>query len=309
VAVFNRILVPLDGSELAETALQSARLIARKQAAELILITVSTYGQLLAPSPAGYSMMIPAQTPNLLDSDAENYLDTIYHKVYEPGLEIKTKAVSGDIAGNIVDLAAAEGVDLIIMTTHGYSGFTRWMMGSVTERVLRSAQCPVLVIRCADLPKQAVIPLDGSELSELALAPGLTLARLLGAQSTLLRINQEKKLSNLELSLLDAAEAGLGRHIDQQLDQEEEDNAANYLKNIARRYSSPEVEIRTVVLGGSPAESILAYVEAGAVDLLIMATHGHSGLRRWVYGSVTEKCLNNSACAMLIVRPSSASLN
>jgi nucleotide-binding universal stress UspA family protein len=264
---------------------------------------------MLAPSPAGYTVMTPAQTPDLLNSDAESYLDGIYQKIYEPGLEIKTKIVSGDVAGNIVDLAAAEGVDLIAMTTHGHSGFTRWMMGSVTERVLRSAPCPVLVIRCEELPKKAIITLDGSDLSEQALAPGLALARLLGAQITLLRINQEKKLSNLELGLLDAAETGLGQQIGQQFSQEDEESAGYYLENVVRLYGSSDMEINTMVLGGSPAESIMAYVEAGAVDLLIMATHGHTGLRRWVYGSVTEKCLHNSACAMLIVRLASAKLS
>jgi nucleotide-binding universal stress UspA family protein len=307
--MFDKILVPLDGSELAETALLTALVIARKVAGEIILLTVPTYGHMLAPSPAGYAAMTPARAPDLLNSDAEIYLDEIYQKINEPGLEITTKVISGDIAGNIVDLAAAEGVDLITMTTHGHSGFTRWMMGSVTERVLRNAPCPVLVIRCAGLPKKAILTLDGSDLSEQALAPGLALARLLGAQSTLLRINQEKKLNDLELGLLDAAEVGLGHQIDQQLGQEEEDSAGYYLEEIARQYRSPGMEIQTMVLGGSPAESIMAYVEAGEVELLIMATHGHTGLRRWVYGSVTEKCLHNSACAMLIVRPASAKLS
>ena len=303
--MISRILVPLDGSELAATALEPARIMARKQAGEIILLTVPTYGHVLAPSATGYSLLPPAQNLDLLSQDAEIYLEGIYQQINEPGLEVKTEVVSGDIAGNIVDHAAANDANLIAMTTHGYSGITRWMMGSITERVLRSAPCPVLVIRCASLPKKAVITLDGSDLSEQALEPGLTLARLLGAQVTLLRIDQEKKLSSLELELLDAAGAGLG----QQIGQEDEDRGVQYLENIAQRYRSPGLEIKTLVLGGSPAESILAYVESEPVDLLIMATHGHTGLRRWVYGSVTEKCLHNSACAMLIVRPAPAELN
>ena len=73
--------------------------------------------------------------------------------------------MAGDVAGNIIDLAAEEKADLIVMTTHGYSGITRWMLGSITERVLRDAPCPVLVIRCAGQLKNVLITLDGSSIS------------------------------------------------------------------------------------------------------------------------------------------------
>lgn len=303
--MFEKILVPLDGSKLAETALESALHIARKQSGQLILLTVPIYGQVMAPGPAGYSLMTPSQSPDILSEDAETYLDSIYRKITEPGIDVVTEVVGGDIAGNIVDMAAAEEADLIIMTTHGYSGFTRWMMGSITERVLRSAPCPVLVIRCPGLPENAVITLDGSPVAEQALIPGLNLARLLGAGVTLLMIDQEKKLGDLELNLLDAAGGGLG----QQIAQKEADQAHQYLQEIVEHYQSPNQDINSLVLGGSPANSILAYVEKVPVQLLIMATHGHTGLRRWVYGSVTEKCLHNTACAMLIVRTDTESLH
>ena len=303
--MFEKILVPLDGSQLAETALEAALVIARKQSGEIILLTVPTYGQVMAPGPAGYTLMTPSQSPDILNEDAETYLDGIYRRISGPGIEVMTEVVGGDIAGNIVDMAAAEKADLIVMTNHGYSGFTRWMMGSITERVLRSAPRPVLVIRCAGLPENAVITLDGSSLSEQALVPGLNLARLLGADVTLLLIDEAKKLGDLELSLLDVAGAGLG----QQIAQEDQDHSIQYLSEIVEKFSSSNQEIKILVLGGSAADSILAYVEKKPADLLIMATHGHTGLRRWVYGSVTEKCLHNSACAMLIVRPDEASLS
>jgi nucleotide-binding universal stress UspA family protein len=301
--MYEKILVPLDGSQLAETALESALYIARKQSGEIILLTVPTYGQVIAPGPAGYSLMTPVQSPEILNEDAETYLDGIYQRINSPGIDVTTEVVGGDIAGNIVDMAAAEKADLIVMTTHGYSGFSRWMMGSITERVLRSAPCPVLVIRCAGLPGNALITLDGSPLAEQALIPGLNLARLLGAEVTLLLVDQAKKLGKLELNLLDAAGGGLGQQIAQ-----EEDHGLRYLQEIVEEYRTPNQEIMSLVLGGSPAESILAYVEKKPVELLVMATHGHTGLKRWVYGSVTEKCLHNSACAMLIVRPDEKSL-
>lgn len=303
--MYNKILVPLDGSELAEVALESATLIAQKQAGQLITLTVPSYGQFMAPSPAGYAVLAPPQIPEILTQDANKYLEAIYQTYHASGFDFDTRVISGDIASTIVDLAIAEDVDLITMTTHGYSGITRWMLGSVTERVLRNAPCPVLVVRCEGLPKNAVITLDGSELSESALSPGLTLARLVGADVTLLFVDQTKKLGDLELNLLDAAGAGLGK----QIAQEDGDSNGQYLRNIVEKYQAPSQEINSLVLGGPPAAAILDYVEREPVDLLIMATHGHTGLRRWVYGSVTEKCLHNTACAMLIVRPDKERMN
>ena len=138
--MYNKILVPLDGSELAEVALESATLIAQKQAGP-------SYGQFMAPSPAGYAVLAPPQIPEILTQDANKYLEAIYQTYHASGFDFDTRVISGDIASTIVDLAIAEDVDLITMTTHGYSGITRWMLGSVTERVLRNAPCPVLVVR------------------------------------------------------------------------------------------------------------------------------------------------------------------
>jgi nucleotide-binding universal stress UspA family protein len=99
--------------------------------------------------------------------------------------------------------------------------------------------------------------------------------------------------------MLDIAHHGLS----QQIDPETSGDAVHYLENVARRYRTPSLEIDTTVVTGSPAQGILEYVEANQIDLIVMATHGRTGIRRWVYGSVTEKCLHNTACAMLIVRP------
>jgi nucleotide-binding universal stress UspA family protein len=297
--MFNKILVPLDGSELAERALDPALTIARARDAELLLLSVSSYHQVLPPAAAGYGLTATDQIFDRGRNDASDYLDALRREARCGDCRIQTMAVEGDVAGCILDTAAADGVDLIVMTTHGYSGITRWMLGSITERVLRGASCPVLVVRQAIPLCKALINLDGSSLAEEALAPGLELARILGCQVTLLRADQGEDLSSVEQGLLQMAGAGPC----QELVEGTEDRLSHYLECLARQHRSPDLPIETVVLRAQPAEAILSYAEVEEIDLIVMATHGRTGLRRWVYGSVTEKVLHQAGCAMLIVRP------
>ncbi len=303
--MIKKVLVPLDGSELAERALEPAFEIARAGRGEVILLSVPVYQPIMAPSAANYGLAVPEPVSDVDREKVEKYLQAVKETRKHLAGAMDTVVREGDVAGNIVDLAVERGVDLIVMTTHGYSGFTRWMLGSITERVLRSAPCPVLVMRCAEPLENMVIALDGSPLAEQALAPGVELAKIFGARVTLLRVDEEAKMGGLEMSLLSLAGTDLRR----QVAQESGRCLTHYLEAHANRLYDPKLEIDTAVVSGSPAQGILEYIEAHPVDLLVMATHGRTGLRRWVYGSVTQKCLHNTACAMLIVRPPADSLN
>jgi nucleotide-binding universal stress UspA family protein len=283
-AMFNKVLVPLDGSELAERALDPALAVVRASNAELLLLSVPSYYQIIAPAAAGYGMVPTDQIVDLGREDAARYLDSLKRGARCSDCRIRTMIVEGDVAGSIVDTAAAEGVDLIVMTTHGYSGFTRWMLGSITERVLRGAPCPVLVIREAIPLCKALINLDGSAVAEKALEPGMALARILGCKVTLLRSDTGEEMSAMEQGMLQMAGAGSC----QDLAEQGEARLHYYLECLARKYRTPDLAIDTVVVQANPAEAILSYAEAQGIDLIVMASHGRSGVRRWVYGSVTE---------------------
>lgn len=171
------------------------------------------------------------------------------------------------------------------------------MLGSVTEKVLRTAPCPVLVVRGAARFSHLLISLDGSPLSELSFAPAMAVAKAFHSQVTLLRA--VNTLTSETLLHLDEHELGLGQQmVDGQLA-----DAEDYLSQVAANSGPATGLFRVAVPDGHAAEAIAAYVANHGVDLVAMATHGYTGLRRWMLGSVTEKVLHLTDCSMLIIRP------
>ncbi len=134
--MFKRILVPLDGSPLSERALEPTLALSQQTRAELLLVRVPTADTL--------SFAVSEAKQSELTQDVLVYLETIRKSHEQPQFKIRTQVLDGDVASAIVDTARNEQVDLIVMSTHGYSGLTRWVLGSVTEKVLRTASCPVI---------------------------------------------------------------------------------------------------------------------------------------------------------------------
>jgi nucleotide-binding universal stress UspA family protein len=297
--MYQNILVPLDGSQLAELALEPAMDIARRAGGRITLLSIPVHKHVVLPSAAGYGLPVHEQKIEDGLEREKAYLASLREDHEKAQVSIDIVAITGDVAGVIIDTAAVQNVDLIVMTTHGYSGFSRWMLGSVTERVLRGAPCPVLVIRRAERLKKAMITLDGSRLAEQALRPGLEIANLLDCQTTLFRVDQQDKLSSVEKGFLEVANSELC----QEIVQDDADRVAYYLDCMADKFSTQERSLNTTVVRGKPADSILAFIEEQQIDLVCIATHGYSGLKRWAYGSVTEKILQKADSAMLVVRP------
>lgn len=301
--MFNKLLVPLDGSELAERALEPALTIAHSvkgEQGDITLLRVPATDMILVPDAAvltGYGIMWPDQSLEQSRQETRDYLAAICKAKASPQLKLHTQLLEGNVAEVILEAATAAQADLIIMSSHGYSGLNRWLLSSVAERVLHSAPCPVLVIRSPEPPRHVLIPLDGSALSERALEPGLELAARLNGTATLLRA-----IPMLEASLFDRAEKiepGMGRRMEQDF----HEAAENYLRDLGAEHARPGLTINYIVTHTPAADSILRYAETHPVDVIAMSTHGRTGLRRWVYGSVTEKVLRGAAYSMLVIRP------
>lgn len=295
--MFKKILVPLDGSELAERALPVALHLARQMQSELTLLSVAQQEPVAVAESMGYGLWVPNETLPEIRNRLEDYLTQTTEKYKTANVVMRQQLEVGDEAGEIIDTAVSQQFDLIIMSTHGRSGISRWLMGSVTEKVLHHAPCPLLILRDDTLPEHILITLDGSELAETALLPGLALAVGLGADVTLLQVLE----GSLPMRSGSWMESGLVAVDDSmENEQKQRDNATIYLQTIADRFQHHALKM--AVPYGKPAEAILSYAESIPKCLIAIATHGRSGLARWVFGSVAEKVVRGTTGPVLVIR-------
>ncbi|MFN2276032.1 MAG: universal stress protein [Candidatus Promineifilaceae bacterium] len=290
--MFSRILVPLDGSALAESALSLAEQFIEGSEGRLILLRVVPYFTVLAADPLLYEEM-----NRLGEDEALAYLRSIRNELPDPG-KADIVCQVGSAADSILQYSMENDVDLIVMSSHGRSGINRWVYGSVAERIMSQAPCPTLIINARQssregAPSKILVPLDGSGLAEQALHPALDLAQLLDAELYLLSVT-----TSGELRIETASEAGAFADIENG----EVVKAKDYLQDLAENLDYQKVNYDVEIASGSVAEAIMDYAAENGMELIIMSSHGRTGLKRWVYGSVAEKVLRGACCATMIVR-------
>lgn len=141
--MYKKILVPLDGSKLAEKALDHAEKLAETFDAEVILFQVVPF----MPIYGAPELVVPFVVDEKQKESAEKYLTHLSEELKKKGLKVAAKAQVGmQVAAEIIDFAKESGVDLIIMCTHGRSGITRWVLGSVAHKVLTRAETPIFLV-------------------------------------------------------------------------------------------------------------------------------------------------------------------
>jgi len=293
------ILIPLDGSELAERALKVAQRLGQQSERTLCLLRVVPPETVaISDLPVYSAYTVSATRPTFeLQAEATAYLREI-QKTLPAGINSEIALGEGEVASAILAAARDHHADLIVMSSHGYSGVTRWVLGSVAEQVVRHAPCPVLVIRHDAQLQRMLIPLDGSFASEQVLRPALDVAACLGCEVVLVQAIQPT--DHALFDQLEGHEHGLGLRVEG----ESHERAVAYLRQLATLYAKTHaLNIQCVVLHEPAAEGILHFAETHPIDLIAMATHGRSGLQKWVYGSVTEQVLHGALCSMLVMRP------
>ncbi|HEX6796270.1 MAG TPA: universal stress protein [Ktedonobacterales bacterium] len=333
--MFTRILVPLNGSALAEQVLPDAARLARANGATVMLVRVIrplVEYEAMRPAPGAW---LPAADNTLRDA-ATAYLNELRAK--EPLLDVSTEAhvLVGPVAPIVLRAADDERADIIVMSTQGRKGIARWLQGSVAGAVIRDAQVPVLVLReaatplAADLaagqPVSALVPLDGSPLAEAALEPAVQLAAAMsqgaGGSIHLLRVVDpppERPASDSPAARQEHAERR--RDIRRELR-----NAREYLDTAAagvrKLYADAHgVSVTwSIARGHNVAEAILGATRSASgaalradkpesVNLIAMGTHGRGGLKRWIMGSVAERVVREAAIPVLVVRPRAGDLD
>lgn len=285
------ILVPLDGSELAEGALPYATALAEKLGAPLVLLTIWEGGDAdLADTFPTMSLEI-AQTAQ---AHFEKYLADIKQRI---GFgDAQTVVRPGKAGDEIVVVAQETGARCIALATHGRSGIGRWVYGSTASSVLRSSHLPVLAIGPKVLEgkqtsvefRKLMVPLDGSQLSEQALPVAADLGRKLSASLLLVRAIQWAS---------QAYPYTLPDMYVPQLDNELEKGAKEYLR---ARKEEIGGDAEAFVVRGPAADGLLDFVEQKGIDLVVMTTHARAGLKRLALGSVADRTLQGKAPVLLI---------
>ncbi len=298
--MFNKILVPLDGSDLSEKALVTAVSIARKLNSDLMLMHVIPQRNMPVPeySEAGYDQFINRFDTKYEDW-ANNYLNEVKNRYEDISNRISTHVEVGHVAYRLLE--TSNNVDLIVISTHGYSGLTKWILGSVTERIIGHANCPVLVVKGDQPINKILLPLDGSDYSEVAIEPAIGISNAFGGELTCFHVIEPP--NDVPNSLV-ARLGNVDPNWDRWITDHHDEYARKYFKTLSKTLANEENgEIDMVLRKGVPADSILTYADEEDIDLIVMSTHGRSGIKKWLLGSVAERVIEKLPCHLLIIRP------
>jgi nucleotide-binding universal stress UspA family protein len=306
-----RIVVPLDGSELAERALQYAKTPAARIGAEIVLLHVCG--------------------PEECQREAEKCTVQPMHRAYVEhtakvlsdeleaatgrSVEIGQEVLVGDPATEIVNGVSKQDADRIIMASHGRSGVSRWILGSVAEKVARESPVPVIIIRASaeeaersDSPERKILVLlDGSGLAEEVLPYVKEHAEMSGREVTLLHVCEPPEVEPSFVYY--ASQWGYPPtkplkwedYVEEEMTKVKK-GAKEYLEKIGKRFSDAGIKVSSEVLLGKPAREIVDYVARNPFNLVAMSTHGRSGVSRWAYGSVADRVLHAVSSPLLLVR-------
>ncbi len=296
--MFKKILVPLDGSKTAEAVIPFAREIAARSGAGLLFAAA-------VPQVGVWDAALSLQLLKREYELAADYLATVEKDVSGEGQEVATRVLDGDAAEAVLAAADEAGADLIAISTHGRSGISRWLFGSVATRILEHARVPLLVLRPKEgedrgapgpVVKKILVPLDGSEVAKSVLPVVEEFAKTMGA--SLVLYHSIAPLSAYP-GFESAGAAALGDAIEEMQRQ-----AREILARASDEVNSRGVEATTVVSLGTPVDGVLSAAKELDVDLIAIATHGRSGLGRAVLGSVADGVIRRSAdVPCLVVRP------
>jgi nucleotide-binding universal stress UspA family protein len=290
--MYDTILIPTDGSEHAVRAAEYGVYLARAFDATvhlLAVVDVQSAGGLFDAGGLDDAFV------DRLEAEGETSLEAV-EAVTADTDRVRTALVRGSPAEAILEYAAEQDADVIAMGTHGRTGVNRYIAGSVTERVVRRAEVPVLTVRATDGSRldgdytDVLVPTDGSEAADAAVAHGLAVAERVGA-----RVHA--------VNVVDVSRFGAGPDFAPVLELHDNlvERGEAVTESIAARAREDGLDAVSEVREGSPSRSLLAYADEQGIDLITMGTHGRSGLDRYLLGSTTERTIRHAEMPVLVV--------
>jgi nucleotide-binding universal stress UspA family protein len=296
--MFEHILIPLDGSALAECVLPHGLSMAKAFNSEVSLLQV-----LESDQPASPSRTVDMLEWRFRKAEAEAYLADVGKRLEAAGLRARTVLLEGQAAEHVIDYAQANRCGLILLSSHGRSGLSGWNVSSVVLKILLRARMSTMIIRAyqpvtADLAglsyRRLLVPLDGSQRAECVLPPVTALAQSHGAVLMLAHVvhrpemPRRSPLAKEDLALSD------------QITERNRLEAEEYLEELQTRLP---LQVETRLLVSDHVADTLQQLEVEQnADLVVLSAHGYSGRTRWPYGSLAISFIAYGSTPLLIVQ-------
>jgi len=307
--MYKKMLVPMDGTRLGETAIPYVKDLSRRLGLDIIIFHVCS------PKERRLTKMHQAyvdRIAEILRRKAIKFQQVNGFQSRGTTIISKGKLTTGYPAEQIINYVDEYGVDFILMATHGYSGIKRLTSGSVADKVIQTSKVPVLLVRDG-IPdeisydkwpqKTIVVLLDGSKLAESVLPHVKALAKQRGTEPVdivLLRVCDRPLISSSypKTSMtIDRKE-----HVKKAITLFKQESE-QYLTSIGQQLNDNGLIVKPKILFGNPAKEIINYTNRHPYSLIVMATHGRSGLIRWALGSVADRILHEGSSPIFLVRP------
>lgn len=301
--MFKHILLPLDGSSLAERVLPHAVALSGAFKSKLTLLRVIT------KSPAkDESNLINPMAWQMRKSEAEAYLKSVQKRLADVNIDSEVKIIEGNPPQQICDYAQNEEVDLIILSSHGSSGVSAWNINSTVQKVLLRAFMPVMIIRAYEEDygsltglryNRLLLPLDGSKRAECILPLAKSICEAQNSIAFITHIIEEPNLPK---------QTPISDEIKALIDQLREINleeSKKYLDQIKEQFRPNNVE---TIIESSEKPSIAMHniIDREQVDLVLLSAHGHSGESRWPYGKIALSFIVYGTTPLIIIQDLSA---
>lgn len=299
--MFKTILIPLDGSLRAELVLEYLLPLLRERKPEVIL-SRAVYESSDEKALTDYQKILGEDLVT-----AEAYLANVKAKLTLDGVRARTQVYQGRPPEAILAGARREGADLIAMTTHGRTGLERLLMGSVAESILRASEIPVLAVRAfsprifsgrANPFGRILFPVEAGDLAESILPFVRSFARSFRSEVILAHVDADARVS---VGAFYGSLIGPGAP-----PPSEAAVAPEAVDRVGKSLAEAGLAVGSVAVTGDAAGKIVDLAISREADLIVMATHGRTGLPRWIKGSVTEQVLRASPIPLLVMRPKKA---
>ena len=299
--MFDPILVPLDGSLLAECVLPHASAIARAFNSRVMLLRALDRNQA-----AEKAQLFDLLNWQINKTGAKMYLEKTSARLQKSGLRVEVTVLEGLVAESITDFAQSQGMKLIILSSHGRSGLSQWGLSSVTQKIIFSAPTSMLIIRAhqptaSDLDERLytriMVPLDGSRRAENVLPMVTALARFHQSRIHLVHVVRAPEMARqmpLAREDVDLSNRIIARN---------REEAIRYLDQVRLHSPLEGIDVETHLLTGDNAASALhEFADQEHIDLVALSAHGYSGNNRWPYGSMVNNFILYSKVPLIIVQ-------